>query len=151
MSDLFINEKHFQTCLAAYLRRQGWNVRTEVHVRHKEYTQCLFGRIDILARRGRSLRIIELKNNRTVMTAYGGARRVIEQLNKYAVDYPRASLWFAMPTTPTQRSEKKMLAAGIKIFVLDESFWQYARRAAPRFICKSGPKPKPAKKGKGRK
>lgn len=75
--------------VAKKLKKQGWIVATE------DYTSQ--GRIDILARQGKEVKIIEIKQ----CADSNSAAHALGQLLFYSKFYPEATLWFHSPERPT--------------------------------------------------
>lgn len=78
-----MSERVHSVLVAGCLLRLGWDVELEY--------RTPAGFIDILARRDDETRIIEVKA--TVCYEYD-ARKLLEQLRRYAQFFPDASLWF---------------------------------------------------------
>jgi len=82
-------EGDIRDSIAKRLNGQGWIVATEDHTSQ--------GRIDVLARKGEEVKIIEVKQR----ADSNSAAHALGQLLFYSKFYPEATLWFHSPERPT--------------------------------------------------
>ena len=82
-------ESDIRDNIAKRLKVQGWIIATEDHTSQ--------GRIDVLARKGEEVKIIEVKQR----ADSNSAAHALGQLLFYSKFYPEATLWFHSPERPT--------------------------------------------------
>jgi RecB family endonuclease NucS len=98
------SEPLFRARVARRLRRQGWKVQEEF--------PTAYGRLDIFAaRRSGETRIIEVKLH---VNQDAHARGLTEQLLRYGLAFPSASLWFVVLRTPAERHLAYLAERGIR-------------------------------------